>query len=115
MLAANEALGRNSDPVELRPAFRVLRTHGCPKRRGGQGLIAILLTLRMTAAFQSMSSTGSCSNSFLFTYIAQGADRAARRLRQSSEASNGAIKQHIASGGMIAAVSVKRGYHLRIE
>jgi hypothetical protein len=34
---------------------------------------------------------------------------------RSSEPSNSAIKQHIATGGVVEGVSVKRGYHLRIE
>ena len=34
---------------------------------------------------------------------------------RSSEPSNGAIKQHIANGGVVEGASVKRGYHLRIE
>ena len=34
---------------------------------------------------------------------------------KSSEPSNGAIKQHIANGGVVEGASVKRGYHLRIE
>jgi hypothetical protein len=34
---------------------------------------------------------------------------------KSSEPSNGAIKQHIANGGVVEGASVKRVYHLRIE
>jgi hypothetical protein len=34
---------------------------------------------------------------------------------KSNEPSNSAIKQHIANGGVVEGVSVKRGYHLRIE
>jgi len=34
---------------------------------------------------------------------------------KSNEPSNSAIKQHIATGGVVEGVSVKRGYHLRIE
>ena len=34
---------------------------------------------------------------------------------KTSEPSNGAIKQHIANGGVVEGASVKRGYHLGIE
>jgi hypothetical protein len=34
---------------------------------------------------------------------------------KSNDASNSAIKQHIANGGVVEGASIKRGYHLRIE